>query len=37
VAGRALEPGYGAAWLSPEFAGQREGQVVGIVQLGARF
>lgn len=29
--------GYGAAWLSPEFAGQREGQVVGLVQLGARF
>ena len=29
--------GYGAAWLSPEFAGQREGQVVGLVQVGARF
>jgi hypothetical protein len=28
---------YGATWLSPEFDGQREGQVVGIVQLGASF
>jgi hypothetical protein len=28
---------YGATWLSPEFAGQREGQVVGIVQIGTRF
>jgi hypothetical protein len=28
---------YGATWLSPEFEGQREGQVVGIVQLGASF
>ena len=28
---------YGAAWLSPEFAGQRVGQVVGFVQVGARF
>lgn len=28
---------YGATWLSPEFEGQREGQVVGIVQVGASF
>ena len=28
---------YGATWLSPEFAGQREGQVVGLLQIGARF
>lgn len=28
---------YGATWLSPEFAGQREGQVVGTVQLGLSF
>jgi hypothetical protein len=28
---------YGATWLSPEFAGQREGQVVGLVQLGVSF
>ncbi len=28
---------YGATWLSPEFAGQREGQVVGVVQIGRRF
>jgi hypothetical protein len=26
---------YGASWLSPEFAGQEEGQVVGTLQLGA--
>lgn len=28
---------YGATWLSPEFAGQGEGQVVGTVQLGVSF
>jgi hypothetical protein len=28
---------YGAAWLSPEFEGQREGQVVGLVQVGLDF
>jgi hypothetical protein len=28
---------YGAAWLSPEFEGQREGQVVGLFQLGVDF
>jgi hypothetical protein len=28
---------YGAAWLSPEFAGQREGQVVGLLQVGVAF
>jgi hypothetical protein len=28
---------YGAAWLSPEFEGQREGQVVGLLQVGAAF
>jgi hypothetical protein len=28
---------YGATWLSPEFAGQGEGQVVGLVQLGVSF
>lgn len=28
---------YGATWLSPEFAGQREGQVVGVVQVGVSF
>jgi hypothetical protein len=28
---------YGATWLSPEFEGQREGQVVGILQVGASF
>jgi hypothetical protein len=28
---------YGASWLSPEFAGQRQGQVVGVVQVGLRF
>ena len=28
---------YGATWLSPEFDGQREGQVVGLVQVGVSF
>ena len=28
---------YGATWLSPEFAGQGEGQVVGTLQLGVSF
>lgn len=28
---------YGATWLSPEFAGQGEGQVVGTFQLGVSF
>jgi hypothetical protein len=28
---------YGATWLSPEFAGQTGGQVVGLVQVGASF
>lgn len=28
---------YGATWLSPEFEGQREGQVVGLVQVGVDF
>jgi hypothetical protein len=28
---------YGAAWLSPEFEGQREGQVLGLLQVAVEF
>ncbi len=28
---------YGAAWLSPEFTAQREGQIIGTFSLGVRF
>jgi hypothetical protein len=35
--GRAWSAFYGTAWLSPEFAGQREGQVVGVIQVARRF